>query len=821
MTDFRRPSISLLAVFLGVLCLAFAQFGTPAAAQSIPGVSSSSQDSTSEALSQVIEDAKSNGARIIVIEPQSQTAAPAEQMSMMTVFSSTSLLKARWLFVDMVDDAIKFYQELPRRMAAMGPDGTSAWLLRAIATATAGFLLGAFVFRMVTRWGRKRFAEESLAASRSKRLSNKLGATLFRVGWMVFSLIIAFVTAMFVAVIFDSDHQPTREFIWDILTTYTAYRFIRTVVFWNFFAPDISDFRLINLSDQRAQRLFRDWVIVLSVAALLVCFCRLIGQVKGDTLEASYEVSAAVRMTIIACEVIVTLMLLALTISHRADTEMMVLGEGDPRSKPTWRRIMAVLATPLMIIYILFAFATSSLRIILQAENGLLPLAAPFMVFMAAIFVYGVALFLLEKIYERAELNYYRRRKDKAVTEAKMRRRELQAMRMAQGMDDEDARLASGEEMEVHLSEDTPIRTVKYFPAFKPFFETAIQATVLMISIGELFRLWGYGHTMEAGHPISAALNTLLVVIIAWGAYRALNKFIDFKIITEGGTLDSDPIQPGESDGEGGKGQSRLVTLLPIFRNVLVSLIAAVVIVVVLSNMGVDVAPLFAGAGVVGIAVGFGAQTLIRDIFSGAFFLIDDAFRKGEYIEIDTTRGIVEKISMRSFQLRHHLGAVHTIPFGEIKRITNYSRDWVMMKLPLRLTYDTDVERVRKLIKKLGEQLANDPETGQYFLQPLKSQGVYAMEDSAMIIRVKFMTRPGDQFIMRKAVYAAIRDLFQREGIKFAHREVTVRIADTGHHHELTPEEEKAVTGAVRTILDEDDEKAAGGKRKAASYEDM
>ena len=90
------------------------------------------------------------------------------------------------------------------------------------------------------------------------------------------------------------------------------------------------------------------------------------------------------------------------------------------------------------------------------------------------------------------------------------------------------------------------------------------------------------------------------------------------------------------------------------------------------------------------------------------------------------------------------------MPFGEIQVITNYSRDWVIMKLPLRVTYDTDVEKVRKLIKKLGVELLDDPVIGENFIQPLKSQGVIQMEDSAMIIRVKFMTKPGDQWLVRK-----------------------------------------------------------------------
>jgi small-conductance mechanosensitive channel len=129
---------------------------------------------------------------------------------------------------------------------------------------------------------------------------------------------------------------------------------------------------------------------------------------------------------------------------------------------------------------------------------------------------------------------------------------------------------------------------------------------------------------------------------------------------------------------------------------------------VVLSELGVNIAPLFAGAGVVGLAVGFGAQTLIRDIFSGAFYLIDDAFRKGEYIDIGSAKGVVEKISIRSMQLRHHRGALTTVPFGEIQQVENFSRDWAVMKLAFRVTYDTDVDKMRKIIKKFGKELLED-----------------------------------------------------------------------------------------------------------------
>ncbi|MEO1190814.1 MAG: mechanosensitive ion channel family protein [Pseudomonadota bacterium] len=188
---------------------------------------------------------------------------------------------------------------------------------------------------------------------------------------------------------------------------------------------------------------------------------------------------------------------------------------------------------------------------------------------------------------------------------------------------------------------------------------------------------------------------------------------------------------------------------------------------------------------------------------------IDDAFRVGEYIDIGSVKGTVEKISVRSMQLRHQLGTLVTVPFGEIQHLSNFSRDWVIMKLPLRLTYDTDINKVNKLIKNLGKELLSHELIGDKFLEPLKSQGVWMMEDSAMIIRVKFMTRPGDQFQVRKIAYAEIRSLFEREGIQFASREVKVRLDDNSTDRELSEADKAKIGAAVRPILDEGQQ--AGG----------
>ena len=220
---------------------------------------------------------------------------------------------------------------------------------------------------------------------------------------------------------------------------------------------------------------------------------------------------------------------------------------------------------------------------------------------------------------------------------------------------------------------------------------------------------------------------------------------------------------------------SRLHTMLPLVRLALGITIAVLGILTVLSRLGVNIAPLIAGASVIGLAVSFGSQTLVRDIISGIFYLLDDAFRVGEYIQSGTYRGTVESFSLRSVKLRHQNGPLFTVPFGVLGAIQNMSRDWAIEKLTIGVTYDTDIEKARKIIKKVGQELMTDPELAEGILEPLKMQGVQAFGDFAIQLRMKMMTRPGDvQYLARRRALAQIKKAFDANGIKFAYPIVQV-----------------------------------------------
>lgn len=224
---------------------------------------------------------------------------------------------------------------------------------------------------------------------------------------------------------------------------------------------------------------------------------------------------------------------------------------------------------------------------------------------------------------------------------------------------------------------------------------------------------------------------------------------------------------------------SRLRTLLPILRNVLAAVIGIVAILMVLSGLGIEIAPLLAGAGVVGVAVGFGAQTIVKDVISGVFYLWDDAFRIGEYIETGKFKGEVESFSLRSVKLRHHRGPLTTVPFGELGAVQNMSRDWTVTKFNLRVGYDTDLEQLRKVIKKVGQELAEHPEYKENIINPLKMKGVVDFGEYAIEVRVGFTTKPGEQFMIRRQAMTMIRSAFRDNGIHFA--VPTVQVSNSEH----------------------------------------
>ena len=329
-----------------------------------------------------------------------------------------------------------------------------------------------------------------------------------------------------------------------------------------------------------------------------------------------------------------------------------------------------------------------------------------------------------------------------------------------------------------------------------------------------IMRIWGV--ELKIGQEVArAAFRILVVVLVCFVAWELGNAAIKRRLAKEMPEEDED-----DEKEEGGSGGSRIATLLVLLRKFMLAVIIVLASLIILSSVGVNIGPLIAGAGVIGLAIGFGAQTLVKDIISGMFFLIDDAFRVGDYVDTGKQKGTVVQVSLRSLRLRHPRGMVYTIPFGDISSVTNFSRDYIITKLDFRVPFDISLEQVRKLVKKkVYQKIMEDPELGKKLLGPIKSQGVREVDDSAMIVRVKYKTAPGEQFAIRKQVYGLMQIAFQEAGLKFAHRNVTVTLPpdiekSLAHADAKTREKilEAGAAAAGAVIQAEEEEKAKKAK---------
>lgn len=263
-----------------------------------------------------------------------------------------------------------------------------------------------------------------------------------------------------------------------------------------------------------------------------------------------------------------------------------------------------------------------------------------------------------------------------------------------------------------------------------------------------------------------ALLTSAIILLIADFLWQLVKAFVDRELASAAGEPSADKDELVR--------RARMRTLLPIFRNTFLIVLSVLAILTVLATLGVEIAPLVAGAGVVGVALGFGAQTLVKDIIAGVFYLLDDAFRVGEYIQSGQYRGTVESFSLRSVKLRHHRGPVFTVPFGELGAVQNMSRDWVIDKFTISVTYDTDLEAMRKIVKKIGQELAADPELSPNIIEPMKMQGVQQFGEFAIDVRIKLTTKPNEQFVIRRKALAKLKAAFDKNGIKFAFPTVIV-----------------------------------------------
>jgi small conductance mechanosensitive channel len=212
--------------------------------------------------------------------------------------------------------------------------------------------------------------------------------------------------------------------------------------------------------------------------------------------------------------------------------------------------------------------------------------------------------------------------------------------------------------------------------------------------------------------------------------------------------------------------RKRVETLMRVFRYIATVVIAAVAIMLVLSEIGISIAPILATAGVAGLAVGFGAQSLVKDYFTGFVMLLENQIRVGDIVEVGGKSGTVEEVTLRYVRLRDLQGAVHFVPNGVIATVTNQSRDFSFAMFDVSIGYREPIDRVEQVIRSVGASLQADSTLGPLILEPVQILGVDQWADSAVILRCRMRVAPAEQGTIRRAFLGRLKTAFDEHGIE-------------------------------------------------------
>ncbi len=218
--------------------------------------------------------------------------------------------------------------------------------------------------------------------------------------------------------------------------------------------------------------------------------------------------------------------------------------------------------------------------------------------------------------------------------------------------------------------------------------------------------------------------------------------------------------------------EKRVATLESVFYSTIKIVIWIIVAMMIIPEFGINIGPVLAAVGVVGLAFGFGAQYLIRDLIAGLFIILEDQYRKGDGVKIGGVSGTVEEINLRKTVIRDVDGVVHHIPNGEIKVASNKTKLWSKINLEIGVSYDTDLDKVIKILDKVGEEIAKDKDWKDVIIEAPRALGVNEFADSAIILKVSGQTKPGEQWGIARELRKRIKEAFDREKIEipFPHR---------------------------------------------------
>lgn len=320
-------------------------------------------------------------------------------------------------------------------------------------------------------------------------------------------------------------------------------------------------------------------------------------------------------------------------------------------------------------------------------------------------------------------------------------------------------------------------RHALYSERLKSFVYTLAHLVVWLVFIELGLRVWGLSlirFTEGDGHEISVKLfglaGTLLFAWLIW-------------------ILSDTAIHHALTRSRKGLANARAQTMMPLIRNVLFVTIFIIAAIVALANMGMNVTPLLAGAGVIGLAIGFGAQSLVADLITGLFIIIEDSLAIDDYVDVGGHLGTVEGLTIRTVRLRDIDGIVHTIPFSEIKSIKNYSREFGYAIFRVAIPYNMEIDDAIKLMRDVGHAMRNDPLQRRNIWSPLEIQGVESFESGSAILRARFKTAPIKQWEVSRAFNLSLKRHLDEAGLDLATPRLSVQVVTAGSVQEKEPQQ--------------------------------
>ncbi|MBF0267445.1 MAG: mechanosensitive ion channel family protein [Alphaproteobacteria bacterium] len=227
-------------------------------------------------------------------------------------------------------------------------------------------------------------------------------------------------------------------------------------------------------------------------------------------------------------------------------------------------------------------------------------------------------------------------------------------------------------------------------------------------------------------------------------------------------------------DGQGGRRHGRLKTLAPLLRTLVAIVLIAMSVLIMLSELGVNIAPLLAGAGMVGLAFGLGAQKLVQDLLGSISMLLEDTLAVGDVVRIGEHAGVIEKMTLVDIQLRDQAGYLHVIPFSKIESFVNMTVDFSYAMFEVGVSYRVNVDEVMKVLADLGGQMAEDEQFGQLIQEPLEVLGLDKFTDSAVILKARMKTEPGKQWVVMREFNRRMKAKFDELGIEIPFPQIMV-----------------------------------------------